>query len=1158
MLDDFVYAGEHKVPVLGYGDVDLRVTGLAGAFLIRLKNVAYCENFACNLVSFRLLQQQGYWWDTHEESKCLRRSDGSILCDVLDKHNQFVLEYLDKAIDRHTFYVRRNKFNSWTARKPAPVSGELWHLRLGHPGPQALEHLVNSSQGVRIKGPTTVQCDGCGQAKIRRQIRREPREHNEGPAKRIAVDFHDYEDDHEGYSSLMLFTCRWSGMLWDYYLCDRKSPTLINAFASFLNMIWQQYGTTVSVIESDNEIGDQHPQVRDYLIKMSIKVELSPPYTQALNGGAESSGGVVKDKARAMRISAKLPEQLWREITASAVYLLNRTPRYLLKWKTPYEKFFANIPATSKFPEKDNKPKQAHLRAYGCKVFVMTTDAMRKSDRLRRLKPKAWIGYLVGYNSTNVYRIWNPLTSKIIVARDVLFNEREFFCGDLQKLNNDLKDDLGGVSLEAIAEYLQSQVRSDVHLLVDEGPRAHLDLDEVGVETADESLMWPARNIAQLENPGMVQNFSVDRGTPLQSTGQFAYPTPELTPPLNAAASMTSMIVSGEGERAAWSGPRKINLTNTWEAAFCAGRLGAPVSLPTHVSVTDKAGMNRSRRALERKLQTHQAVHRRDLPPVPKRHDHLKDHALGHYFEEAEKVHLQSHKEMKSWVEIRRNDIQHARKKQILDCMWVYAYKFDKHGRFIKCKARLVVRGDQQWKTLNEDTYAATLAGRSFRVLMATAARFDLELLQYDAVNAFVHAELDDEVYMKMPPGLRADGWVLKLQKALYGLRKSPMLWHKLFTKKIVSLGFVRIPHEPCCYLKDSILIFFYVDDIVLAFRKNQRQKAESHIEELKKHFALTGGTDLKWFLGLEIVRDRSEKLIWLSQSSYLEKIANLADEQLDLVSDQTPMGKDELLPNKGLANASSIKKYQRKIGSILFAAVQTRPDIAFAISRLSRFNMNPSKTHHDAADRVLRYLLRTRTLGLQFGGGDTFDVATDASFADNTLDRKSSHAYAMRLFGGLIGWRATKQPTVTTSTTEAELLAVAQGAKEGLFVIRLIKELGIRLDSDSVNLQCDNQQTIRLIQEEISQLNTRLRHVDIHNHWLRQEHQEGRLAITYVPTTLQFADGFTKALQHTSFLGFLNQLGLTDIGDKLGDRSTVNDGLDGVPDLFDSLMIGN
>ena len=135
-----------------------------------------------------------------------------------------------------------------------------------------------------------------------------------------------------------------------------------------------------------------------------------------------------------------------------------------------------------------------------------------------------------------------------------------------------------------------------------------------------------------------------------------------------------------------------------------------------------------SKAQLERLLRKPLALHRRDLPPPPTKHSDLEKHPIGHLFEQAELVHLKSHETMKSWLEINLRDPK-VKGHRVLDCKWVYIYKFDKHGRFLKTKARLVVRGDQQAKSLTENTYAATLARRSFRTLIAIAARFDLELI---------------------------------------------------------------------------------------------------------------------------------------------------------------------------------------------------------------------------------------------------------------------------------------------------------------------------------------------------------------------------------------------------------------------------------------------
>lgn len=245
-----------------------------------------------------------------------------------------------------------------------------------------------------------------------------------------------------------------------------------------------------------------------------------------------------------------------------------------------------------------------------------------------------------------------------------------------------------------------------------------------------------------------------------------------------------------------------------------------------------------------------------------------------------------------------------------------------------------------------------------------------------------------------------------------------------------------------------------------------------------------------------------------------------------------------ELLPYDGTASYTSIAQYQRMVGSILYAAIITRPDVAFACSRLARFNTNPGPLHHTAALRVIEYLVTTANYALKIGGGNTFDTWSDASFADNTVDRHSSQAYVMRLFGGIVGWRANKQDTVTTSTTEAELLALAQATKEAMFTLRLIKEIGVSLDQEGVQLWCDNAQTIRLVTKDVATLQTKLRHVDIHNHWLREKVARKEVTVEYVNTKEQAADGLTKALGEPDFSRFRDQVGVVDITERIKDRS--------------------
>jgi len=225
--------------------------------------------------------------------------------------------------------------------------------------------------------------------------------------------------------------------------------------------------------------------------------------------------------------------------------------------------------------------------------------------------------------------------------------------------------------------------------------------------------------------------------------------------------------------------------------------------------------------------------------------------------------HINEHVNVfKSWTTVDKDE---AKGHQILGCHWIFRYKTDKHGRLVKCKSRLVVRGDQQ-KECDLPTRATTLATTSLRVLLAMVAKFDLETLQVDAVNAFVHADLDEVVYTRMPPCYAQPSKVLKLNKALYGLRRSPLLWQTKFTTALKDLGFTEVPQEPCIVIKGGIICFFFVDDIVFAFRKKDRDEVNHILSSLKKTFTMKDLGELKWFLGMHIIRDRSTQVQYYPQ----------------------------------------------------------------------------------------------------------------------------------------------------------------------------------------------------------------------------------------------------------------------------------------------------
>jgi hypothetical protein len=214
-------------------------------------------------------------------------------------------------------------------------------MRIGHPEPSALEHLINAFKGMKIKSPIIIQCEACALAKIRKQIKRTPRKSDENSEERIAVNFHDYAPGINEYTSQVILINRATGYVWDYYFVTRKSADLIRMFDAFFNIMEVHNSIKVKTVEYNNEI-EKHSQVAEFLVSKSIRIKPSAPNTQGHNGGAERSGGVLKDKERAMRVGARLPYALWPKIGKTAVYLYNRTPNYGdsdTRWESFYTRF---------------------------------------------------------------------------------------------------------------------------------------------------------------------------------------------------------------------------------------------------------------------------------------------------------------------------------------------------------------------------------------------------------------------------------------------------------------------------------------------------------------------------------------------------------------------------------------------------------------------------------------------------------------------------------------------------------------------------------------------------------------------------------------------------------------------------------------------------
>ena len=284
------------------------------------------------------------------------------------------------------------------------------------------------------------------------------------------------------------------------------------------------------------------------------------------------------------------------------------------------------------------------------------------------------------------------------------------------------------------------------------------------------------------------------------------------------------------------------------------------------------------------------------------------------------------------------------------------------------------------------------------------------------------------------------------------------------------------VPEVECLFMSKWLVIFFFMDDIVALFKPQHQPKFTEFMTCLTSKYKLRDLGELKWFLGIHVIQDHTKKKLWLSQDSYVEKIAasfHVDDQSRYPV---TPMVTEELAPYNGKATKTQIYEYQRKVGSLLYAMMITRPDVACTANKLTESLLNPSLQHQEAVVRALAYIYSTWYYAIEFGPCTEllrmFTCTSDAAFADNVATCCSTEGYLFQLFGGAVDWHSTKQKTVTTSSTEVELLALTNTTKELYGWVRLFKAITFDMGHQTM-IDCDNQQTLHLLIKDTPQLKT-------------------------------------------------------------------------------------
>ena len=465
--------------------------------------------------------------------------------------------------------------------------------------------------------------------------------------------------------------------------------------------------------------------------------------------------------------------------------------------------------------------------------------------------------------------------------------------------------------------------------------------------------------------------------------------------------------------------------------------------------------------------------------------------------------------------------------KRALRNKWVYRLKTEENSSRPRFKARLVVKGFNQKKGIDfEEIFSPVVKMTSIRVVLGLAASLKLEIEQLDVKTAFLHGDLEEEIYMEHPEGFKVksqEGLVCKLKKSLYGLKQAPRQWYKKFDSFMIEQGYRRMTSDYCVFLKnfsggDIIILLLYVDDMLIVGQDGD--KISKLKQELSKSFSMKDLGPAKQIFGMNIIRDRENRKLWLSQEKYIEKILKRFNmEKANPVA--TPLASHFKLSSKQSPASEKEEEemakvpYASAVGSLMYAMVCKRPDITHAVGVVSRYLSNPGKEHWNAVKWILKYLKGTSKMGLCFGTGEPELIGyTDADMAGDVDSRKSTSGYLITFSGGAVSWKSKLQKCVALSTTEAEFIAATEACKEILWMKKFLQELGHK--QQKYVLHCDSQSAIHLSKN--SSFHSKSKHIDVRYHWIRDVLEAKQLQLEKIHTDENSSDMMTKSLPKEKF----------------------------------------
>ena len=477
----------------------------------------------------------------------------------------------------------------------------------------------------------------------------------------------------------------------------------------------------------------------------------------------------------------------------------------------------------------------------------------------------------------------------------------------------------------------------------------------------------------------------------------------------------------------------------------------------------------------------------------------------------------------KTWILVDRIE-----GRKVVSCKWIFKKKLESaENESVRFKARLVARGFTQEEGVDyNEVFSPVVKHTSIRILLAVVAKKDWELEQLDVKTAFLHGDLEETIYMQQPPGFVKPGDENKaclLKKSIYVLKQASRQWHKRFDEHNLRNGFKRSRYDECVYIKKRggavvAYLLLYVDDMLVA--GECKKEVQIVKDDLSRAFDMKDLGSARRILGMNIVRNRSKKEVWLNQTDYVSRvIERFKMEEIKGVG--TPMAQHFRLSKQQAPEGEREREemqlipYANIVGSIMYAMISTRPDVALAISVTSRFMGAHGKQHWLALKWTLRYLKGAKEYGILYKGdeelkGEALKGYCDSDYAGNmTIESHKPDMCSLCLVELLAGNRHCR-----VWWPCPPLRGITAAVKESFWLRGIAGEFGV--EQRTIPIGCDNSGAISLAKHQV--FHERSKHIDVRYHFVREEIEKGNIVVFKVNTADNPADMLTKPLTREKF----------------------------------------